>query len=196
MNTKLFLGFALLLLVQTSEASWEIVFIPNKYVINKNEELRVKYLISGKGDLSVKDVKMVTYSEDDTRMNLVGSKAKPTNIMLSSPSQSATEDTFLRELDVSKDWPTTPYVNAEVHSPFSEIIVKPETSGDKKLIFVLSYKEKDGVWHSKTRELNYHVNNLAEQHEWWITPMVVLAAIVGLWANVVMTILTWKKKKD
>ncbi len=196
-NFKSFIIIIFLVLAFSSDAlaEWNMWVIPEKRVINKNESLRFKYGVSGGGYLDPQEMKVTIYSEYDSKLKMIDVDEQYE--MFASIFKITTEnDMFTKTVnDLPSNVPNDIFFEAERSSPFKTMWVTPESPGDKMIILILSYKDQNGSWLTVSKEFNYHVNSLAEQHEWWLTPVTIISIVVGIWANLIGNLRRKKKEK-
>lgn len=160
----------------STEGSWEIWLVPNKYTINKGETLVIAYGITGFGDLDPTNIKITAYSEETTLLRAGKDTAQYDSYTLGL-NASTPKDIFRTK---RPGFPGYNYLISDQKSDFAKLYVIPSSSGDKKITLIATYLADRMHWKTTSRELNYHVNSWEEQHQTGLTILVLLVAIFTL----------------
>jgi len=136
------------------------------------------------GALRPGDVKVTIYSEADSMLKPVGREGKYEMfaIMLG---DSTPEDTFAR---VEPQDPRGLLLKAEGKTPFNSMYVIPKSPGDKTVTLFLTYKSADGEWRTDTTAFHYRVPAWTESNQTWFTVLVVVAALVVIWKDLLIRV--------
>ncbi len=165
---------ALLIMLTTAtclsnESAWELWIVPDKYTINKGETIAITFGLSGYGDLDPANIKIVAYSEKDSKLSY-GDRDSSYEIIFIALKPSTGKNTFREKFD---GYPDYLFLKTDSKSPFNKLFIQPSSSGDKKVTLIATYSTDGKSWQVTSKEFDYHVNSWTEEYQ-------VALAVIGL----------------
>lgn len=180
MNMK-FLIFILFLFTSTIFCQqWQVWLIPDKYVIDKNETLKIYFGITGYGKLEPTNMKIGIYSETGTQFHH-GSSPVEYDMYFITPNVDAPKDRFQK---IDPKAPKSIILKSDSDSDLGAIFVTPKDDGDKNITFILTYLDENNCWQTSKTEFKYHVNSFSEEYSTALSFLQIIAFAITLLAFV------------
>ncbi|GEM_PF-5998049 len=158
---------ALLLLMLTTtpcvsyESAWELWIVPDKYTINTGETIAITFGLSGYGELDPANIKIVAYSEKDTKLSY-GDRDSSYEVILIALKPSTEKNIFRKKIAGYLDYP---FLKTDSESPFDKLFIQPSSYGNKKVTLIVTYSIDGKSWQTTSKEFDYHVNSWTEEYQ-------------------------------
>ncbi len=177
LQSTLIIFFLFLNIYTYCNGAYEIWLIPEKYKINEGESIRVRFGITGYGDIDIYNSKFCIYSEKETLIAIDGSTEKKYEIFTSILNPIPGAKTPLYDIYNKENVVQGIALKSDYLTDFKDIIAYPRSSGGKKLVFIFTYKSGE-EWKIISKEFNYHVNTWSEKNEKYLSWVYLFGAIL------------------
>ncbi|MDD4603851.1 MAG: hypothetical protein PHF97_08600 [Bacteroidales bacterium] len=157
--------------------AYDIWIIPEKYKINEGDSIRIRFGITGYGDIDIYKSKFCIYSEKETLISMEGSMDKRYEIFTSFLTPIPGAKTHLYDINDKENIVQGIVLKSDYLTSFKDVIAFPKTTGDKKLVFIFTYRCGD-EWKTISKEFNYHVNTWSEENEKTLSVIYLFGAIL------------------
>lgn len=164
--------------------SYKIAIFPEKYIINKGEEVPIVFYFSGQGN--VNDAKLGIYTDKKSKLYREGDVPRygAVNILM---------DLSVFQPAISSDLSQAQILTSELGSvkkisvdgsgkldPRYKFYFSSIYAGDHTIQTILTYRGANGIWYTTEKIIQLHVNSFLDNHLWWITILTVFIAFIGL----------------
>jgi len=175
--------FMVATLPKTALADWKLWVVPESRSVNVGDPLKFVFGITGGGALKPENIKVLIYSEADSRLKREGDNKWIYDTYAILLNSSTPKDAFEKpNSDILTDNQKI-LLEAEQKTPFNPIYVKPESPGDKNITIVLSYKDNEEKWRTISKNFSYHAKSFVEQYEKFGFVLAILLALIGIWKD-------------
>ncbi len=164
--------------------SYEIAIFPEKYKINKNEDVPMVFYFSGQGN--VKDAKLSIYTDTKSKLHKEGDSPEygaVTIIMNTSVFQPVASTNKSKAQILESEVGAIRQVSADGAgklNPKHKYYFSSAYAGDHTIQAILTYKGNNDIWHTTEKITQVHVNSFLDTNLWWITILTVGIALIGL----------------
>ena len=155
--------------------AYDIWIIPDKYKINVGESICIRFGITGYGDLDIYKSKFCIYSEKETLISIDGTKKYEIFTSILTPIHGAKSNLY--DINNKENIVQGIVLKSDYLTAFKDVVVFPKTAGDKKLVFIFTYKCGE-EWKTISREFNYHVNSWSEENEKILSIIYLIGAVL------------------
>ena len=160
--------------ISQQKSSWQIWVSPLKYTINLKDTMIVAFGLTGYGNLTPSNLKIVAYSEGTTMISFEN-KLKSSIFIIGKDSSITPKNFFNRR---NPNYPL--FLETDGSKNFDPIYLIPKESGEKRLLLIATYSPDGTNWYTTSREVSYHVNSWAEQHQGLLIFLGILTSLFAL----------------
>ena len=179
-------------------SAYKIWIIPDKYSIDDGDSIKIRFGITGYGEIDIYKSKFCIYSEKETLILMEGTNEKKYEIFTSILTPVPGPKSHLYDIYDTTNIIQGIALKSDYLTSFKDIIAYPKTPGDKKLVLIFTYN-CDGEWKSITKEFNYHVNSWSEKNDKLLNVFYLFGAILTFLAftpnNYISQFFIWTYKQ-